>query len=104
MLKALLLKKAEINKKMPKKFEVIKGSLVSLKITCGKKNCRCYTKGEKHESLYLSQSKGGKTKMTYIPKRYEKQVREYIACHKQVQRNLEELSEVNIKIIKTQNK
>jgi len=102
MTKTLFMQKAAIVKKIPKKRnEIIKGCLVKLKLTCGKKNCKCYTKGEKHTSLYLSKSVNGKTRMIYIPKRYEAKVKEYVKRHKQMQKVIEELSEINIKILKT---
>lgn len=95
----MLEKQKEIARRIPRSPRIIKGSLVELKRTCGKSNCRC-RKGEKHRSLYLSQSKSGKTKMTYIPRKYEKEVREYVKRHKRHIKVLDELSELNIKIIK----
>lgn len=72
--------------------------------TCGKENCKCYLKGEKHSSLYLSQSKNGKTKMTYISKQFEKKIVEYINQYKRGQQNIENLSEINIKLLKLRKK
>jgi len=95
----MLKKQKELARQIPRSPKVIKGSLVELKRTCGKPNCRCQ-KGEKHISLYLSQSKKGKTKMTYIPRKSEKKVREYVKRHKKYIEVLDELSELNIKIIK----
>lgn len=95
----MLEKQKELARHIPRSPKVIKGSLVELKRTCGKPNCRCL-KGEKHKSLYLSQSKKGKTKMTYIPRKSEEKVKEYVKRHKKYIKILDELSELNIKIIK----
>ena len=40
----------------------MRGSLVTMRRTCGKKSCRC-ARGALHESLYVSQSAGGKTRL-----------------------------------------
>ena len=45
----MLEKQKEIARHIPRSRKVIKGSLVELKRTCGKPNCRCQ-KGEKHIS------------------------------------------------------
>ena len=95
----MLKKQKEIVRGMPRGHRIIKGSLVELKRTCGKPNCRC-RKEEKHVSLYLSQSKKGKTKMTYIPRKSEKQIKEYVKRYKKYIKILDDLSELNIKIIK----
>jgi len=92
-------KRTRIAKSKPRSSKIIKGSLVKIKRTCGKANCQC-TKGKKHVSLYLSQSKQGKTRMTYIPKRQEKKVMEYVNRYKELIKVLDELSELNIQIIK----
>lgn len=79
--------------------EIIKGSPVNLKHTCGKKGCKCY-KGEKHVSLYISRSKNGKTVMTYIPKSKEKFVEDCVKRYKEILNKLEQFSERTIKKIK----
>ena len=78
---------------------IIKGSLVDLKHTCGKKGCKCY-KGEKHVSLYISRSIKNKTKMIYIPKSKETEVRECVKRYKEILDKLESLSDRTIKKIK----
>ncbi len=78
---------------------IIKGSLVNLKHTCGKKGCKCY-KGEKHVSLYISRSQKGKTVMIYIPKSKEKHVKEYVKRYKTILEKLNQFSEKTINKIK----
>jgi len=97
--KLLLLRKSKA-KSLNKQGKIIKGCFVILKRTCGKKNCKCYKKGELHSSLYLAQSRNGKTRMIYIPKRHEEKVRKYVKNHKQILKSLKDLSEINLKIVK----
>lgn len=83
---------------IPRSIEIIKGSLVIVARVCGKANCRC-VKGHKHKSLYLSQSRGGKTIMTYIPKRAEKKVSAAVMRHKEMLVGINKISELNIKLL-----
>ncbi len=95
----LIRRQEALLRRMPRSPKIIKGSLVELKRVCGKPNCRCQ-KGEKHTSLYLSQSRQGKTKMIYVPRKSELEVKQAIKRHKQLLGIVEELSELSIKIIK----
>ena len=99
MLKKLLQMRRRLAKELPRSENIVKGSLVELLISCGKANCRC-RKGEKHTGLYLSQSRQGKTKMTYIPKRHEQTVQEGVRRHRELLKVVERLSECNMKILK----
>jgi hypothetical protein len=95
-----LIKQRQIlSRQLPQNPKIIKGSLVEARRVCGKPNCRCQ-KGEKHASLYLSVSCAGKTRMTYIPKKLETQVKQAVKRYKQLLRIVEELSELNLRIIK----
>lgn len=71
---------------------ILRGNLVTLKNTCGKPNCRCQ-RGEKHESLYLVQSRQGKTYMRYIPQSWHQRVQAWVKRYQEVQQLLESLSE-----------
>ena len=79
--------------------DIIKGSLVNLKHTCGKKGCKCY-RGEKHISLYISRSRKGKTVMLYIPKSKEKYVKECVKRYKDILKKLDQFSANAIEKIK----
>ena len=95
----LLRKRQKIIKAIDITPRIIKASPVSLARECGQPNCRC-RKGKKHVSLYVSQSYKSKTKMTYIPHRYEPVVIECVKRHKQLLKHIEELSKVNLEIIR----
>lgn len=99
----LLLKRQKVVKAIELNQRIIKGSPVSLARECGQPNCRC-RKGKKHVSLYVSQSYKSKTKMTYIPHRYENLVEESVKRCRKLFRAIEELSEINLEIIRQRGK
>jgi len=78
---------------------LLRANVVEMKRKCGNKNCRC-TKGKLHKSLYLSQSKEGKTHMLYVPKKLEKEAVEWIKKNKEIKKLLNQLSEIYWKRIK----
>lgn len=68
---------------------LIRASLVTMTRVCGNPNCRC-ARGQKHVSLYLSRSSGGRTQKLFVPKRYEARAKAWIENY----RRLRELAEV----------
>lgn len=72
---------------------LLRGTLSLRKVTCGKPKC-CCSRGEPHLSLYLVQSRNGKPRQLYIPKKWEDRVREAVADYQQLQQLIEELSEL----------
>ena len=95
----LLDRRNRLGRQLPRSAKLIKGTLVTLARVCGKPNCRC-NQGHKHKSLYLSKSHKGKTQMTYIPPDCEKEVREYIDRYKKWISVVNQLSQLNIDILK----
>ncbi len=72
---------------------LLRGNLVVLRRTCGKRSCRCYKdKANRHSSLYLSLSSEGKRRMVYIPPDWEPEVRDWVDRYQQVRDVLEKLS------------
>jgi len=70
----------------------MRGNLVTLRNTCGKPNCRCQ-RGQKHQSLYLAQSRKGKHHMQYVPRGWHLRIRAWVGRHQEIQKILESLSE-----------
>jgi hypothetical protein len=62
---------------------ILRGSLVTMRRTCGKPNCRC-TRGEKHEALYLSVRVGRERKMLYVPEALAESVRRAVEGGKEL--------------------
>jgi hypothetical protein len=72
---------------------LIRGTLNERFQKCGKPNCRC-ARGELHRSLYLVQSHQGKPRQIFVPKHWEERVRQAVADYQEMQRLVEELSEL----------
>jgi hypothetical protein len=66
---------------------------------CGKPNCRC-ARGELHSSLYLVQSHDGKPRQLCIPKPWEERVRQAVNDFQEMQRLIEEISELEWKRVR----
>lgn len=66
------------------------------KNTCGKPNCRC-ARGEPHLALYLVQSQGGKSRQLFIPREWEERVRQAVNDYQELQKLVEQLSELEWK-------
>jgi hypothetical protein len=69
---------------------LLRGSLSVRKRVCGKPGCKC-TRGEKHVSLYLVVSEGGKYRQLFVPKDLEGQVRSWVKNHRRLRALLEEI-------------
>ena len=72
-------------------FGLIRGSLSERQRTCGKPSCRC-AKGQKHVSLYLVVSEGGKYRQVFVPKDLEEVVRLWVKNHQDARDLFEEIS------------
>jgi len=78
----------------------VDGSLVKIKRRCGNKNCRCYTKGQKHESYCLHYKINEVTKAVYIPVDMEDTVRGWNDNYKRLKDTVAEISKINKEIIR----
>ena len=74
----------------------LRGSLSERSGKCGKSNCRCAA-GEGHPSLYLVQSQAGKTRQWCVPKALQDPVRQAVSEYQEIQRLLDEVSELEWK-------
>ena len=77
----------------------LRGTLSERSGKCGKPNCHC-AQGERHKSLYLVQSQGGKPRQICIPQAWQERVRQAVNDYQQMQRLLEEVSELEWKRLK----
>lgn len=75
---------------------LLRGTLSVRSRKCGKPNCRC-AHGELHSSLYLVQSHDGKPRQVCIPKPWEDRVRQAVNDYQEMQRLIEEVSELEWK-------
>ena len=94
----LLKSRHKSSKIAPPIEEVIRGNIVTVERTCGKQNCRCRS-GLKHRSIYVSQSDKGKTRMVYIPKKFEAEAVRLVQNYKRLKVALGRISEYNLMMI-----
>ena len=78
---------------------VLHGTLVRRQRVCGKPNCRC-ARGEKHESVYLVVTEGGKSRQLYVPEEWEQTVREWIEEYHKARELMEEVSRIHWKKVR----
>jgi transposase len=74
----------------------LRGTLSERAGKCGKANCRC-ARGERHKSLYLVQSQGGKPRQICVPQAWQARVRQAVQDYRQMQELIEEVSELEWK-------
>lgn len=74
----------------------LRGTLSERSSKCGKPNCRCAA-GEGHSSLYLVQSHAGQVRQLCIPKSLHDPVRQAVGEFQEMQRLLQEVSELEWK-------
>jgi len=75
---------------------LLRGSLSDRSSKCGKPNCHC-ANGEPHPSVYLVQSHEGKLRQICVPKAWQDRVRQAVSDYRELQRLLEEVSELEWK-------
>lgn len=78
---------------------VMRASLITRSIKCGKPNCRC-ANGEGHKSLYLSSYYNGKTRLDFVPKAYKDAVSQCIKDYEDISALLIELSSINLELFR----
>ena len=71
---------------------LLRGSLVRMQRTCGKKNCRCL-QGQRHPALCLAIRVGKRRKMIYIPRPLEDTVRRWVETGQAVDGLLDAISQ-----------
>ena len=71
----------------------LRGTLSDRSSKCGKPNCHC-ANGEMHRSVYLVQSRAGKLRQICVPKAWQERVRQAVSDYQQMQRLIEEVSEL----------
>ena len=92
-------RKAHIMDSFPVPENVLRSSLITRHVKCGKPNCRCAS-GDGHESLYLSSYYHGHTYLDYVPKSHVEKVSQYLCDYETVSSLLIELSEINLELFR----
>ena len=92
---------AELQKQMSKLGPVMRGSVVKIANKCGNPNCRC-AQGQKHQQLYFSVSKKGKTKLIFLGKSKVQRARKYSDNYKTMVAIIEEMTDINMQLLKNE--
>ena len=95
--KELIARRQQLIASMPELDSLLRGSLITRDVKCGKENCHC-AKGQAHPSLYLSSLHEGKTRLDYVPASCNNSVRERLANHHLLQEIVAELTEINLEL------
>ncbi|MHB8276700.1 MAG: DUF6788 family protein [Candidatus Humimicrobiaceae bacterium] len=77
------------------KGSFLKGNIVTMKRVCGNKNCKCTTEGKKHISMYIGKKENATTKMIYVPKDLEDEVKAKIDAYHKIKDLIKNISELN---------
>lgn len=85
--------RSRLHRLLSQKDGLIHGSIIRMARRCGNPRCKCATKGEKHVSLYLGQTKNGKTRMKAIPRSWETKIKRWVRNHTEANELLEKISE-----------
>lgn len=96
-------RKVHILSSMPSIGNIMRGSLITRHIKCGRPKCRC-ANGDGHLSLYLSSYYHGNTYMNYVPKSCEAFIRKGIENYGVIQDILTELTEINLELFRRREK
>jgi len=94
----LFARRQELADSLPLLDQVIRGSLITRYVKCGKSNCRCAS-GQGHPSLYLSSLHEGKTRLVYVPMSWEPWVQQRLDNFHRTQDILGELAEINLELL-----
>jgi len=75
---------------------LMRGTLTIRSRRCGKAGCHCAL-GELHVSLYLVQSQKGKPRQIFVSKEWEDRVRRAVTDYQELQKLVEEVSQLEWK-------
>lgn len=94
-MKNLTDRRRRIAKALPPFEEILRGSVVTRSLSCGKPGCRCAA-GELHDATYLSVTlSGGRTEQISLPARLVPQAKRWVANYVKWWKAVERVSEVN---------
>jgi hypothetical protein len=97
----LIERRNQLVEKIGKLKGAIRGTLVKTKKKCGKKTCQC-EQGQLHPHMYVSIHRKPRNKVVYIRSREIEDTQIGIQAYRQVLHILDELSLINIELIKSQ--
>ncbi len=82
------------------KLDLLRGSPITLRRRCGKKNCHCH-KGHPHQTPALSFSQGGKTRILTLPHELLPTVRAAVQRYQRARADLEQQGNTGLRQLET---
>ena len=99
-MKNLTDRRRRLAKALPPFEEILRGSVVTRSLSCGKPSCRCAA-GELHQATYLSVThSGGRTEQISLPARLVPQAKRWVANYLKWWKAVEKVSEVNRRLLR----
>jgi hypothetical protein len=71
----------------------LRGTLTVRNVRCGKPTCHC-ARGELHACRYLVRRQGGKLRQVFVPRQWEDCVRQAVENQQEMEKLIEELSDL----------
>jgi hypothetical protein len=99
-IQAMQAQRKELKEQLLNLGPVLRGSVVEVARPCTYPRCRKCREGTRHPTVYHSISKNSKTCLTYIPKAAQTEALEWNRNWKELLRISDELTEINLKLLK----
>jgi hypothetical protein len=96
--------RAKLVRKLGRRGELLKGSLVLRFTRCSRQGCAC-ARGEKHGPyLYVSVFREGRTRSVYVPQHLEGEVRRWVENARALEKDLAEITWLNAQLLRQKGK
>lgn len=95
--------KQKIAEALPPFTEVLRGTFIEWSQVCARNTCKCHkSKRHQHGPFYrVSYSKAGKSYHIYVPLKDKKKIKIWTNNYNKLWQGIEDISELNIKLIRT---
>jgi hypothetical protein len=92
--------RAGLARRLGRRGEILKGSLVMRATRCGRPGCKC-AKGEKHGPyLYVSVFREGRTRSVYVPQHLEGEVRRWAENARALESDVAAITWLNAELLR----
>ena len=92
--------RARLARRLGRRGEIMKGSLVMRLTRCGRPGCKCAL-GQKHGPyLYVSVFRGGRTRSVYVPQQMEGAVRRWVEGARALESDIADITWLNAELLR----
>jgi hypothetical protein len=95
----LLKSRSALTRKLLRFREMLPGSFIERKLTCGKPNCACAVKNELHVAYQLTYRENNKTITKMIPADMTKEVKKKVELQKSFNDIVRQIQQINVKLL-----